>query len=167
MGIADATEKHNKDAVKALNTPILYSTDHALQIFSRSDCYWHFRSHLTPDKPRLRAPDEENIDHSSSEFPANSVAEPIGVLIEYCCSDTSILCDERFEVVDGQRIILTRLTWEHGMSSKEGLDSFIDIDTYQCSSGAQSHALAALPLSAGTNTDLDTMPGCKNTTVYS
>ena len=76
-----------------------------------------------------------DVDHESTEVDANrvfepigvpiepdEVSEPIGVLIEYCCSDTSILSDEQFELKNGQRIVLVRLTEEHDMSSKEGLD---------------------------------------------
>ena len=110
--MADAVEKKDDDAIRRANDPILYSEDHAHQEFSGSDCHWHFDSHLTPDVPRLRIPDLENDDNLStvSEAIRADASRPIGVLIEYCCSPDSILCDERFEVVDGQRVVLIRLT---------------------------------------------------------
>ena len=122
---ADAVEKKDKAAIRAANTPILYGQEQAMQEFANSDCFWHFDSHLTPDKPRLRVlPDEENVDPESTVVDTISAefVQPIGVLIEYCCSETSILCDEQFEILDGQKIVLIRLTEEHDMASKEGLD---------------------------------------------
>ena len=80
--MADAIERQDKPAIKAANTPVLYGHDHALQEFSKSDCYWHFDSHLTSDKPRLRIPDAVDVDHENTEVDANRVSGPIGVRIE-------------------------------------------------------------------------------------
>ena len=132
--MADAVERKDKAAIGSANEPVLYSTDHALHEFSGSDCFWHFDSHLTPDVPRLRIPDPENDDNVSTVSDAirADLGRPIGVLIEYCCSQDSILCDEQFEDVDGQKVVLIRLTEKHDMASKEDLDyAMILINRYK------------------------------------
>ena len=53
--------------------------------------------------------------------------ETVGVLIEYCCSPDSTLCDERFLTCPAGKVKLYRLTEGHDMRKKEGVDYALSI----------------------------------------
>ena len=66
-------------------------------------------------------------DHSrSDDTPAASAVEKednlLGVLIEYCCSEQSVLCAEEYIHGEGGDFKLIRLTERHDLASKEGLE---------------------------------------------
>jgi len=97
--VIDAEESGDKSAVRAVTKPILYGQEHAEAEFADSDSYWHFDSHKGSDEPRLRLFSNGGNDQSCTEPAAHCDDEnqPIGVLIEFCCSKESILCDEKYE----------------------------------------------------------------------
>ena len=119
--LIDAVKSGDKENSKEAKKPVLYSEAHAEHEFSvTQEACWHPDSDKGADKPRLCLPKDPTS--VTSQPDCNGSSQPIGVLIEYCCSKDGVLCDDRFAEVEGGHIMLIRLAEEQDTTSKDGLE---------------------------------------------
>ena len=120
----DAIERQEDEEASQIIEPKSYTLNAAAQrLLPISNKWWHFHHEVEPQtkyvpEVLLATPEHNEIgrDNNSDEKPI------IGLLIEYCCDKDSALCHEKYAETELGRIILIRLTVEHDLTTKQGLE---------------------------------------------
>lgn len=124
----EATRIDDVNQILSLTSPSSCNASYAeTKTLRHPNVYRYFQLDKTADCLWLDYQTIDAVRNNGSTFRVRDESELSGVVIAYCCSQNSELCDERFAQISGGRMLLVRLPEADDMTSKEGLENAMQI----------------------------------------